>query len=36
MDINEKVTVRFETMPGMHGQVDWAFIDDHMVCEDGI
>jgi transposase len=35
MDLNEKATVRFETMPGMQGQVDWAFFDDHTVYEDG-
>ncbi|MCL2459717.1 MAG: IS21 family transposase [Desulfobulbus sp.] len=31
----EKATVRFETMPGLQGQVDWAFFEDHLVLEDG-
>ena len=33
--LDEKATVRFETMPGMQGQVDWAFFEDHIVNEDG-
>ena len=33
--IDEKATVRFETMPGQQGQVDWAFFEDHTVSEDG-
>jgi len=32
---DEKATVRFETMPGLQGQVDWAFFEDHLVPEDG-
>lgn len=32
---DEKATVRFETMPGLQGQMDWAFFEDHMVLEDG-
>ena len=31
MDLNEKATVRFETMPGKHGQMDWGFFEDHLV-----
>jgi len=33
--LDEKATVRFETMPGLQGQVDWAFFEDHVVLEDG-
>lgn len=33
--LDEKATVRFETMPGLQGQVDWAFFEDHRVFEDG-
>lgn len=32
---DEKATVRFETMPGLQGQVDWAFFEDHLVLENG-
>ena len=35
MDLNEKATVRFETMPGKQGQMDWGFFEDHVVYEDG-
>ena len=35
MDLNEKVAVRFETMPGKQGQMDWGFFEDHLVYEDG-
>ena len=35
MDMNEKATVRFETMPGLQGQMDWAYFEDHTVLEDG-
>ena len=35
MDLNEKATVRFETMPGLQGQMDWAHFEDHEVFEDG-
>jgi transposase len=31
----EKATVRFETMPGLHGQRDWAYFEDRMVVEGG-
>jgi len=31
--MDEKATVRFETMPGLQGQVDWAFFEDHIVYE---
>lgn len=33
--LDEKATVRFETMPGQQGQVDWAFFEDHLVLEQG-
>ena len=33
--LDEKATVRFKTMPGQQGQVDWAFFEDHVVLEDG-
>jgi transposase len=36
MDLDEKATVRFETMPGLQGQMDWAFFEDHTVLEDGV
>ena len=36
MDLDEKATVRFETMPGKQGQMDWGFFEDHLVYEDGI
>ena len=26
MDLNEKAAVRFETMPGEQGQMDWGFL----------
>lgn len=32
---DEKATVRFETMPGLQGQVGWALFEDHLVPEDG-
>lgn len=33
--LDEKATVRFETMPGQQGQVEWAFFEDHLVLEQG-
>ena len=33
--LDEKATMRFETMPGLQGQMDWAFFGDHTVLEDG-
>jgi len=33
--LDEKATVRFETMPGLQGQMDWAFFEDHRVIENG-
>ncbi len=33
--LNEQATVRFETMPGLQGQVDWAFFEDYKVHENG-
>lgn len=35
MDLDEKATVRFETMPGQQGQMDWGFFEDHAVLENG-
>ena len=32
-DLDHKTTVRFETMPGLQAQVDWAFFEDHIVME---
>ncbi len=32
---DEKATVRFETMPGLQGQMDWAFFEDYTVLENG-
>jgi len=29
--LNEQATVRFETMPGLQAQVDWAFFEDYFV-----
>ena len=34
-DLNEKATVRFETMPGLQGQVDWGFFENYKVLENG-
>lgn len=34
-ELEDKATVRFETMPGLQGQVDWAFFEDHIVLEAG-
>ncbi len=34
-DLNHKATVRFETMPGLQAQVDWAFFENYRVFEDG-
>jgi transposase len=31
--LNEQATVRFETMPGLQAQVDWAFFEDYKVRE---
>ena len=31
--LDEKATVRFETMPGLQAQVDWAHFEDHVVFE---
>lgn len=33
--LDEKASVRFETQPGLQGQVDWAFFEDHVVLEEG-
>ena len=31
--LNEQATVRFETIPGQQGQVDWAYFEDYKVKE---
>lgn len=31
--LDEKATVRFETMPGLQAQVDWAFFEDRLIKE---
>ncbi len=31
----EKATVRFETMPGLQGQVDWGFFENYKVFQNG-
>jgi len=36
IDLNEKATVRFETMPGLQGQMDWAYFEDYTVSEEGV
>lgn len=33
--LDEKATVRFETMPGLQGQMDWGFFENHTVLENG-
>lgn len=33
--LNERATVRFETMPGLQGQADWAFFENYRVIENG-
>ena len=33
--LDEKATVRFETMPGLQAQVDWAFFEDYVAVENG-
>ena len=33
--LNEQATVRFETMPGLQAQVDWAFFENYRVKENG-
>lgn len=34
-DYNTKATIRFETMPGLQGQVDWGFFENYTVLENG-
>ena len=34
-DLNTKATVRFETMPGLQAQVDWAHFENYRVYENG-
>ncbi|NCB02908.1 MAG: hypothetical protein EOM67_12175, partial [Spirochaetia bacterium] len=31
----EKATIRFETMPGLQGQVDWGFFENYKVLQNG-
>jgi len=33
--LDEQATVRFETMPGLQAQVDWAFFEDYRVKDNG-
>ena len=33
--LNDHATVRFETMPGMQAQVDWAYFEEYKAREDG-
>ena len=35
IDLEGKATVRFETMPGQQGQMDWGFFEDHLILENG-
>ena len=35
MDMDEEATVRFETMPGLQGQMDWGYFEDRVVFEEG-
>lgn len=35
-NLNEKTTVRFETVPGLQGQVDWGFFENFKVLENGV
>jgi len=35
-ELNSKATVRFETMPGVQAQVDWAHFENYRVIEDGV
>ena len=34
-ELESKATVRFETMPGLQGQVDWAYFEKYQVYESG-
>ncbi len=34
-EYNRQATIRFETMPGLQGQVDWAHFPDYQVYKDG-
>mgnify|MGYP002624125701 CR=1 FL=1 len=33
-DYNKQATMRFETMPGIQGQVDWGFFENYKVIDD--
>lgn len=35
-ELDAKATVRFETMPGLQGQVDWAHFENYSVVENGV
>lgn len=32
--LNTKATVRFETMPGLQGQVDWGFFENYKIIDE--
>jgi len=34
-ELNHQATVRFETIPGLQGQVDWAHFEQYKVFENG-
>lgn len=34
-ELQEKATIRFETMPGLQSQVDWAFFENYRVSHEG-
>lgn len=34
-ELNDKVTVRFETVPGLQAQVDWAHFEEHRIVVNG-
>lgn len=35
-ELNKKSTVRFETIPGLQGQVDWGFFENYRVMENSV
>jgi len=35
-ELESEATVRFETIPGLQGQVDWAYFEDYPVAENGV
>ena len=34
-ELDKRAPVRFETVPGLQGQVDWAYLEDYRVNENG-